>query len=67
MLITAAVLSVFACIYYLSRAISCGCWRRRGWRRLRATNDTEMHEAVFDMDWMDLDSTEKGARSPHQE
>jgi hypothetical protein len=68
-LITTAVLSIFACVYYVSRAISCGYLRRlRGWRRVRRSSDVEVfHDGVPDKDWMELDVTEKGARSPHQE
>jgi hypothetical protein len=69
-LITSAILSIFAAVYYLSKIISCNYFRRvRGWRKLRrSSNDVErFHDEVVVKDWIEMDVTEKGAQSPHLE
>jgi hypothetical protein len=75
-LITTAVLSIFAIIYYLSRYVSYGCFRRlRGWRRIRrrssgSNNIVELFndETIRNKDWMEMNGIDRGARiSPHQE
>ena len=80
-IITSSVLSLFACTYYLTRLVSCNCFRRfRGWRRVRRASDgrrmsdtrrttdtIEIFRDDVDKDWLELDVTEKGARSPHRQ
>ena len=67
-LITSGFLSLFFCIYQLSKYVSCGYCRRLRWRRIRRSSDLERyHEIEPENDFIALEMQEKGMRSPHQE
>lgn len=66
-IITTAVLSLIAGLYYLSKLVSCSPFRRlRLFARKRRTG-SDIERLIVDKDWLERDVPEKGASSPHLE